>query len=219
MAQTERPSNGFGKLARLVSSRPSAVAAGERCEFCAVPISQSHSHLVDVNERRLLCACRPCYLLFTPLGAAQGRYKAVPDRYVHLSDVALTAAQWDDLQIPINLAFLFYNSSAAKTVAFYPSPAGATESLLPLGTWEEIVKQHPVLGGLEPDVEAFLVYRKRDGGQDCYIVPIDACYELVGLIRKSWKGFDGGEDAWRQIDGFFLGLDDKSRGVRSWGTS
>ena len=29
------------------------------------------------------------------------------------------------------------------------------------------------------------------------------CYELVGRIRRRWKGFDGGEDAWTEIDAFF----------------
>jgi len=47
---------------------------------------------------------------------------------------------------------------------------------------------------------------KRRENFDCYIVPIDACYELVGRIRRCWKGFDGGEDAWNEIDGFFADL-------------
>jgi len=33
-------------------------------------------------------------------------------------------------------------------------------------------------------------------------VPTDLCYELVGLVRRHWKGF-GGEDAAREIDRFF----------------
>ena len=37
---------------------------------------------------------------------------------------------------------------------------------------------------------------KRRENFDCYIVPIDACYEFVGRIRRCWKGFDGGEEAW-----------------------
>ena len=41
--------------------------------------------------------------------------------------------------------------------AFYPSPAGATESLLPLTAWEEIVRENPALREMQPDVEALLV--------------------------------------------------------------
>jgi hypothetical protein len=34
-------------------------------------------------------------------------------------------------------------------------------------------------------------------------VPIDACYELVGHLRRLWRGFDGGTEANRQLDEFF----------------
>ncbi len=36
-----------------------------------------------------------------------------------------------------------------------------------------------------------------------YLVPIDACYELVGLLRMHWTGFDGGPEARADIDAFF----------------
>jgi hypothetical protein len=36
-----------------------------------------------------------------------------------------------------------------------------------------------------------------------WIVPIDDCYELVGLIRSRWRGFGGGEEVWAAIHGFF----------------
>src|SRR5438874_666498 len=39
-----------------------------------------------------------------------------------------------------------------------------------------------------------------------YIVPIDACYELIGLIRLKWKGLSGGEEVWKAIAEFFAGL-------------
>ena len=179
---------------------------GERCELCAKPIDGTHAHLVDVKERRLMCACDPCYYLFKPRGAAQGRYKAVPYRYAQLTEFSIDDAQWESLQIPIALAFFFFNSESKRTVAFYPGPAGATESMLPLRAWEDIVAQYPRLRELEPDVEAALIRRGRDGANDCFIVPIDACYELVGLIRATWKGFDGGDDARRNIDRFFATL-------------
>jgi hypothetical protein len=43
------------------------------------------------------------------------------------------------------------------------------------------------------------------------VVPIDACYELVGLVRMHWKGFDGGEEAWAAIGGFFDAVRERSR--------
>jgi hypothetical protein len=104
----------------------------------------------------------------------------------------------------VGIAFFFFNTSLDRTVAFYPSPAGATESLLSLETWDELARTNPLLTTFAADVEALLVRSvQRRGGFECYIVPIDACYELVGRIRRRWKGFDGGEDAWTEIDAFF----------------
>jgi hypothetical protein len=186
--------------------------AGERCEFCGESVLEDHAHVVNLETRALACACRACYLLFMPEGAAGGKYRSVPDRYLVLRGSTFTPAQWDELQIPVGIAFVFYNSALGRAVAFYPSPAGATESLLSLETWEQVVRQHPVLATLAPDVEALLVQRTGDAFA-CYVAPIDACYELVGRIRRTWKGFDGGEEARAAIDGFFAALD--SRGTET----
>jgi hypothetical protein len=110
------------------------------------------------------------------------------------------------------MAFFFRQSDMPAPVAFYPSPAGATESMLPLETWGELAQQSPLIEALEPDVEALLV-RKRDGVYHCHLVPIDACYELVGRVRMTWKGFDGGEEAWAAIDAFFASIAERSRPV------
>ena len=34
-------------------------------------------------------------------------------------------------------------------------------------------------------------------------MPIDACYELVGQLRRLWRGFDGGQEAHDALDAFF----------------
>jgi hypothetical protein len=195
-------------LQQMLQKRP---PAGERCDFCATPLSSEHSHLIELAERRIMCSCRPCYIVFEPEGAAQGKYRAIPDRYREIAEFGITDGQWDALQIPIGLAFFFYNSLEGRIVAFYPSPAGATESLLPLDTWDEIVAQYPGLGPLEPDVEAVLIQRTRERSR-AFLIPIDAAYELVGLIRTSWKGFDGGEEAHRKIAGYFEKLQERSQG-------
>lgn len=180
------------------------VRAGERCELCTEPISDDHGHLVDLQVRNLMCACRGCYLLFTSEGAGGAHFRAVPDRYVAFPDFEFTTAQWDALQIPVSVAFFFLNSSLDRVAAFYPGPAGATESLLPLETWGELVADNPVLASLQPDVEAFLVRSESKGvGAECFIVPIDTCYELVGQLRRLWRGFDGGREAHDELDAFF----------------
>jgi len=188
------------------------VAPGERCELCNEAIGEEHPHVVNVESRALLCACRPCYLLFTERGAGSGKYAAVPDRYLFDPRFTLTDAQWDEFQIPVKMAFFFVNTKLEQTVAFYPSPAGATESMLPAETWEAVMSANPLFATIQPDVEALLVCRRQEA-YECFLVPIDACYELVGHVRMHWKGFDGGQEAWEAIDGFFDGLRARSRSV------
>ena len=192
-------------LQRIRQSRPQEIPrAGEVCELCAEPIADEHGHLVDLQARTLLCACRGCYLLFVSVGAGGAHFKSIPDRYTTLPDFSLSPAQWDALQIPVSVAFFFRNSSLNRIAAFYPGPAGATESELPLDTWAEVTRANPLLGTLEPDVEALLVRSPpNQGGAECYIVPIDACYELVGHLRMLWRGFDGGQEANAKLDAFF----------------
>ena len=201
-AGTSRDASPLSVLRRFVNPRVNE-NPGEVCEMCAMPIADEHSHVVNVESRSLMCSCRACYLLFTRQGAAQGKYRAVPDRYLYDPTFQLTERQWEELQIPVKIAFFFFNSSMGRVVAFYPSPAGATESLLPLDAWQTLSATNPMLGKLVPDVEALLVYGHKREGFECFIVPIDACYELTGLIRRRWKGFDGGEEAWRDVDEFF----------------
>jgi len=186
-------------------------APGEQCELCAVPIGPEHSHLADIQDHRLLCACRSCYLLFTDEAASRGHYRAVPERYRANPDFSLSAGQWDAMGIPVDLAFLFHQSDQARYVAFYPSPGGATESLLDLAAWNEVVAGDARLRELVPDVEAALL-RRVDDGFECYLVPIDACYELVGIVRQYWEGFAGGEEVWRRIDDFFAQVRGRCRG-------
>jgi Family of unknown function (DUF5947) len=198
---------GLLRLRRFLDAPPSRQLQG--CELCGAPFEGTHGHVIDLENRRLMCACRPCYLLFTHPGAAGGKLRSVSERLFRLPDAALSPAQWEALDIPVGVAFFLRNSRRDRVLAFYPSPAGATESGLPLETWNEMVAANPELETLEPDTEALLVWRGRKDAQS-WIVPVDACYELVGIIRRAWKGFDGG-DAWREIDAFFTGLEDRRR--------
>lgn len=184
--------------------------------MCAEPIADSHQHVVNLESRVLMCTCRGCYLLFYVDGAEQ-RYRAVPDRYLSFPDFVLGPGQWDELEIPVGLAFLFRNSVQNRTIAFYPGPAGATESELPLAAWDSVVAANPQLGVLEHDVEALLIrapeHHTGRGSSDytCNVVPIDACYELVGQLRQLWRGFDGGKEAHEAMDAFFAMVSSRSR--------
>jgi hypothetical protein len=117
----------------------------------------------------------------------------------------MTDPEWESLALPIDLAFFFYSTPAGKMTALYPSPAGPTESLLPLTAWESLVRQNRALAEMEADVEALLVNRAGNA-REYFLAPIDACYELVGTIRMHWRGLSGGEEVWREIEGFFSRL-------------
>jgi hypothetical protein len=177
--------------------------------MCVAPIGGEHSHVVDIRNRALMCTCRPCALLFD-CDSADLAFKTVPDRYLSFPEFALSQGQWDDLAIPVGVAFLFSHSTLGKVVAFYPSPAGATESELSLDAWDGIVAANPALAVLVDDVEALLL-RRRDDNIECFLVPIDACYELVGQLRTHWRGFDGGQDVHDRLDSFFDEIVSRSR--------
>ena len=49
------------------------------------------------------------------------------------------------IQVPLAVVFFFFNSPFNCTITFYPSPAGATESLPPLGIWPKLPRANPLL--------------------------------------------------------------------------
>jgi Family of unknown function (DUF5947) len=187
--------------------RPSSLAL-EHCELCSLELYSEHPHLIELASRQLVCACTACALLFD--SQKEAKFKRVLDRIQMLRYFDMTEAQWESLVIPINLAFFFRSSMDNRTIALYPSPAGAVESMLPLDTWTAIVKNNPQLQGMRSDIEALLVNRIRRPGRadsaEYYIAPIDQCYRLVGLIRAHWKGLSGGAEVWEELDRFFSDL-------------
>jgi hypothetical protein len=159
--------------------------------------------MLERATRKIVCACDACTMTFVPV--LDGRFKVIPRDARALPDFQMSDAEWETLSLPINLAFFFYHTPNEKMVAMYPGPAGATESLLPLTAWQTLVAENPVLQELEADVEALLVNRVREK-REHLIVPIDKCFELVGLLRLHWRGLSGGEEVWQEIDRFFAAL-------------
>ncbi len=207
----------YDVLARIRSARTAPQPVGERCEMCSEQIADEHQHVVNVEGRQLMCVCRGCYLLFTDT-EADLRYRAVPDRYLAFPGFALDRRHWETLQIPVGLAFFFKNSPLERTVAFYPGPAGATESELDLSSWNEIRTADTRVDMLANDTEAVLVRVPPDSPDETttpqgYLLPIDTCYEFVGRLRMLWHGFDGGQQVREFIDEFFGLLDERSKVV------
>src|SRR5579863_9446116 len=163
----------FGALRQFVRRKRDV----ERCELCSAEVGAGHPHLIEPGTRKLMCACDACAILFGGMGT---KYKRVPRRVLALDKFRLSDGQWESLMIPISMAFFFRSTPDARVVAFYPSPAGATESLLPLETWKDIEDANPVVMDIEPDVEALLVNRighvRGFTVPEYYVLPIDECY-------------------------------------------
>ena len=169
------------------------------CDLCGTSMPEDHRHLLQLDERSIVCVCESCWALrsgdpdFVPTGS----------RVVWLEELNLPDDLWARFQIPIGLAFFL--RTRGGVVAFYPSPAGATESELDLGVWGELCAKNPVLGELEPEAEALIIDRIADQPRAA-IVPTDEAYRLVGLVKANWQGISGGPDVERAIDGFFAEL-------------
>ena len=187
-------------------------AALERCELCGEVIPANHRHLLDLRSRELMCACQACKILFDRKEAGVGHYRLVPDRRLRIEGFRLEDEDWAALEIPVDMAFFFHSTRDERVNAFYPSPAGPTESLLRLDAWQDIERANPVLLSLEPDVEALLVNRAR-GARQHFIVPIEDPYRLVALIRSRWRGLTGGQEVWEGIESFFAELGEGARTV------
>ncbi len=186
--------NPINTLRRFMKPRPAA----EQCDLCGQTLGAEHTHLLEQANRRIVCSCDACAILFSDHEA--GRFRRVPREIEALYDFQMSDAQWDALALPINLAFFVPIASGGGVLSIYPSPAGATESLLTLDSWQALRVENPVLEWLELDVEALLVNRVGSARR-YYRVPIDECYKLVGLIRASWRGLSGAPRSGRRLNG------------------
>jgi hypothetical protein len=183
------------------ASQARADQDAERCELCSEVLDGRHGHLVDTDKRSIACACRACYLLFTHGGAAGGKYRAIPERICHDPERPLDGTDWNELQIPVTMAFFFRNSALDRVVAGYPSPGGVTECELDLEAWDRLAVAYPLLAELAPDTEAIFVNK-----EEVFLIPIDMCYSLVGELRLYWQGFDGGAEVRAALEAFLTGL-------------
>ncbi len=203
MVAARRRSDALARMRALAQSaaaggdRPRAQAA-ERCDLCHTTLPDDHRHLLELVQRRIVCTCEACWALHS----GDPEYRPTGSRTVWLEPFECEPETWAAFQIPIGLAFFMRSTVTGGVVAFYPSPAGATESELGLEAWDALVRRNPVLDGLEPDGEALVVNRLSDPHQYA-IAPIDDCYALVGLIKSRWEGISGGSALREAVPAFF----------------
>ena len=191
-------------LARVIRRARRRGPVGERCDFCGVELPGEHRHLLDTVRREISCVCQACSLLFNRDAASEGHYRLVPRRRVRLPDIAT-----EGLGVPVGLAF-FVPRSGGGVDAHYPSPAGPTRWEVDPAAWHDVVASCPPLADIAPEVEALLVNTARGGGE-YWLTPIDACFALVALVRREWRGLSGGTRVWQEIDQFFATLTEVRR--------
>ncbi len=176
-------------------------ATDERCDICNATVPNDHRHMLHLTERRIVCTCEACWALHS----GDAEYRPSGMRTLWLEEFDCDEEMWGLFQIPIGLAFFMRSTVTDGVVAFYPSPAGATESELSLETWDALVKRNPALVGLEADAEALIVNRLAEPAEYA-IAPIDQCYALVGLIKSKWEGISGGDALRDAVPAFFSHL-------------
>ena len=176
-------------LRRFVRDPPAARRSsdGAHCELCPLSLADDHKHLLDLDERRILCVCPTCW----SIRSGEARYRPTGSRTLWLEPFELSDELWAAFQVPIGLAFFMRSTSTGAIVGLYPSPAGATECELDLEAWDRLVAANPVLDDLDPDAEALVVNRLADPHIHV-IAPLDDCYRLVGIVKATWEGISGG---------------------------
>lgn len=197
MDEVRSASSGFEALRRF--TRSGAESAREVCALCGAELGAHHPHLLESANHRIVCSCHACALLFA--GPEGGRFLRIPDRVHLLRDFRFDDAEWDEMMLPIGLAF-FVRKADGSLTALYPSPAGVVESLLALDACATKFGSYAELATMEREVEALLVNRI---GADpvSLLVPIDECFRLVGLMRRNWRGLSGGPGLWAAVACFF----------------
>jgi len=202
-----RPPSSVTTPGNGASAAPNGKAAqtDEYCDLCTTTIPVDHRHMLNIEERRIVCTCESCWAL----RSGDAEFRPVGSRTVWLPDLNMPDDVWAGFQIPIGLAFFMYSTTSECVVAMYPSPAGATESELHFDTWNRLVELNPGFK-IDADIEGLIANRMADPPLYA-IAPIDRCYELTGAIKANWSGISGGTGVDEAVATFFADLHTRSQ--------
>lgn len=190
----------------LLKTKPATLPLGDvhKCDLCAAPAPDAHTHLLDVAAGLMVCVCGPCAANFTPFGSA-ARFTRVPDSVKRAVDLGQDDTWWKTIGVPSGVAFFVPRGPTESVRVMYPGPAGATEASLPRETWDAAVSRHASLATIVPHVQALVVDR-ADGAREHWICGVDRAYELVARVREPWQGLTGGDGVREARRRFFADL-------------
>ena len=190
---TASPADAPPGLRRFLTERP---PRPERCELCAVAVPEDgHRHLVDTEKRALVCACVPCALLMEQPGAAAGRFRTVPARYLTDPGHRLDDSAWEASADPGRRRLLLPQRRARPAGRPLPEPGRSHRERTRTGHLGRPSSAAAAWPNSSNPTWRRCCCAAPSGRCECYLVPIDICYELVGRMRLLWQGFDGGAEA------------------------
>ena len=173
------------------------------CDLCRSEVNEKHRHLLELSSRQIWCDCDACCLLFSESG--ENRFRLIPQRVTKL-EIDFDDAAWTKLGIPIGLAY-FQIRAPDQWLVGYPSPAGAVMASVEEEARNVLLMANTLVESLQREVEALVINRTSTEHQ-AFIVPLDRCYQLIGIIRQNWEGWTGGPRINKQVDLYFDQLEE-----------
>jgi len=177
--------SGLRRVARQAARDSDPGEREERCDLCADPLppEHPHRHLIQPATGTVSCACRACSVLFDHGATAASGFRLLPRGRRRLDGCHIDDTVWAGLGIPVALAFFTRSAQGGEITAAYPSPLGALRATVTPDDWQRVEECHPQLPGQVTDVLALLVNRANGAGEH-WLVPLDDCYRLVGIIKS-----------------------------------
>lgn len=172
-----------------------------RCAFCGMAVESAHPHRLDPEGWQVICACNAC----DRDRADEPRLRRVGHRVEKIEDPRVGERMLMVVDVPVGLAFFTRTRRAANV--FYPAPTGTAEARIDVETWAALEAELPEVARLEPEVEAIVVSLSP---RRTFVVPIDECFRLAGMLRSAWVGWSGGAEARSAIEDFFATLETRA---------
>ena len=206
-----RLARGCGRLAQRPATEREA--ALERCELCGAPIAARAPPPARPRATASCCArAAPARCCSTAPRRRGGHYRLVPDRRLRARRLRARRRRVGGAAPAGRHGVLLPQQRRGRARAWPSTRArwGRPSRCSSSRRGRSSRRPTRCCATLEPDVEALLVNRAR-GARRHWLVPIDECYALVGLIRTHWRGLTGGAEVWEEIGRFFEELDRRSR--------